>query len=322
MNTELQREQMAEMARLYYIEGKNQTEIGERFGMNRFKTAQYIQEAVRQGIVEIRIHMPVKRDGKLERELTERLGMKRAVVIDNGRLTHEETLAALGKAGAGLVKSLLEPGDTLGIAWGKTIATIAGRMEADRMLPLHIVSLTGSVNLANPELDTAGLAWKVADLYQSDVSLFHTPVYAACEEDKDVFLRQPAVQAAVNRTEQMKVLLSGISATSSLLKNSRMWQEYREAEDEEKEAVGSCCGYLFDADGNTDAFLLNRKLTGATFGAVRKTEYAIGAALGRHKAVAVLGAVRAGLINVLVTDINLAAAILEHAPGGNDDDKI
>ena len=152
MNTEFQSEQMAEMARLYYMEGRNQTEIGERFGISRFKVAQYIQEAARRGIVEIKIHTPVKRDGGLEKELRERLGMKHAVVIDNSRLTHEETLAGLGKAGAGLVKSLLEPGMTLGIAWGKTIATMAGRMEADRMLPVHIVSLTGSAGLMNPEL--------------------------------------------------------------------------------------------------------------------------------------------------------------------------
>ena len=63
MNTEFQSEQMAEMARLYYMEGRNQTEIGERFGISRFKVAQYIQEAARRGIVEIKIHTPVKRDG-------------------------------------------------------------------------------------------------------------------------------------------------------------------------------------------------------------------------------------------------------------------
>ena len=39
MNTEFQSEQMAEMARLYYMEGRNQTEIGERFGISRFKVA-------------------------------------------------------------------------------------------------------------------------------------------------------------------------------------------------------------------------------------------------------------------------------------------
>ena len=56
-------------------------------------------------------------------------------------------------------------------------------MEADRMSPVHIVSLTGSAGLMNPELDTQRLAWKVAGLYQADVSLFHMPVYGAGEED-------------------------------------------------------------------------------------------------------------------------------------------
>ncbi|WP_368378848.1 sugar-binding domain-containing protein, partial [[Clostridium] symbiosum] len=149
-------------------------------------------------------------------------------------------------------------------------------------------------------------------LYQADVSLFHMPVYAAGEEDREVFMRQPVIREAVKRTEQMKVLLSGVSATSSLLKNSRIWKEYQEPEDREREAAGSCCGYLFDADGNTDCFPLNRKVTGASLAAVRRTEFSIGAALGRHKAPAVLGAVRAGLINVLVTDINLAGAVIEN----------
>lgn len=104
--------------------------------------------------------------------------MKHAVVIDNSRLPMKRLWPDWR---TGLVKSLPEPGMTLKNSLGKTIATIAGR-NGSRQNAVHIVRWDGSAGLMNPELDTQRLAWKVAGLYQADVSLFYMPVYAAGEK--------------------------------------------------------------------------------------------------------------------------------------------
>ena len=64
--------------------------------------------------------------------------------------------------------------------------------KADRELSGNFANNRGKLPM--PITGAQRLAWKVAGLYQADVSLFHMPVYAAGEEDREVFMRQPVIR--------------------------------------------------------------------------------------------------------------------------------
>lgn len=60
---------LAEMADLYYNQGKTQSEIARHFDTNRFRVAKLLQDARNEQIVEIRINYSNERNSVLEAEL-------------------------------------------------------------------------------------------------------------------------------------------------------------------------------------------------------------------------------------------------------------
>ena len=72
--------QMEEAAILYYEKKLTQTEIAKVMGLTRQTVSKLLSDAVKEHIVEIKIHNPKTVCEGLSRELSERFGIRRAVV--------------------------------------------------------------------------------------------------------------------------------------------------------------------------------------------------------------------------------------------------
>jgi DNA-binding transcriptional regulator LsrR (DeoR family) len=76
-------------------------------------------------------------------------------------------------------------------------------------------------------------------------------------------------------------------------------------------AAGDVLRHYFDAEGRPLTWAGESRLLAVTPDQLRRTPVVIGAAASRAKAASILGAARARLINVLVTDLRAAEAVLE-----------
>jgi DNA-binding transcriptional regulator LsrR (DeoR family) len=74
-------------------------------------------------------------------------------------------------------------------------------------------------------------------------------------------------------------------------------------------AVGDLCGRFFDAQGQQ--CLIEPGVIGVSLEQLRALDHVVAVAAGADKAAAILGALRGGYLNVLVTDTTAAQAILE-----------
>ena len=81
-------EVLAEMADMYYNQGKTQSEIAQYFGTNRFRVAKLLQDARAEQVVEINIHYSNERNKALEKEMKEAFGLEKALVVN----THVQPL--------------------------------------------------------------------------------------------------------------------------------------------------------------------------------------------------------------------------------------
>ena len=71
---------LADVAEMYYLEGKIQSEIAETVGVTRSMISRMLTEARENGIVEIRIHRPLQSEPELANALKERFGLMDALV--------------------------------------------------------------------------------------------------------------------------------------------------------------------------------------------------------------------------------------------------
>jgi DNA-binding transcriptional regulator LsrR (DeoR family) len=75
-------------------------------------------------------------------------------------------------------------------------------------------------------------------------------------------------------------------------------------------AVGNICARHYDSNGDPVALDLDRRVVGIDLRSLREIERVIGVAGGAVKAHAILGALRGGHINVLITDESAAEEML------------
>lgn len=77
--------------------------------------------------------------------------------------------------------------------------------------------------------------------------------------------------------------------------------------------MGGICGKFFDQDGQMLDICFNQRVVSINLTKLKDFETVLGVAGSENKAKAILGALRGGLINVLVTDSDAARKIIELA---------
>ena len=72
---------IAEIARMYYVEGMSQLDIANMLFFSKAKVSRALRIAREEGIVEFHINYPLKRSMRLESELKRRFGLQEALVV-------------------------------------------------------------------------------------------------------------------------------------------------------------------------------------------------------------------------------------------------
>ncbi|KGI71236.1 DNA-binding transcriptional regulator [Mycolicibacterium rufum] len=299
--------QRAVIARRYYLEGRTRVEIAEEFGLSRFKVARMLEEALESGMVEITIHDPGSIDVDLSAALQKRYGLQHAYAVVAQSKNTADRVEAVAKAMADLLQSILREGDVIGIDCGRTMTRIAPYLQS---LPtcdvVQLTGLAGGLTSNGADLTrrisevTGGRSWPlyapyvVADARTAE-SLASTPPI------KDAFANQSRVTCAL-------VSVGGWTPEAS--------QVYTSISEEEAAALyetgvrAETCGLLLDANGTRVAGLDERRM-GITEEGLRAIPTVIAICAGAEKITATRAVLRSGLVSALVTDTEIAAAVLD-----------
>jgi len=76
-------ERIAEVARLYYEEGKSQAEIGKLLGVSHSTISRMLKEAREQKIVEVFIRQPIKLLSDFSEKLENQFLLEKAYVVNS-----------------------------------------------------------------------------------------------------------------------------------------------------------------------------------------------------------------------------------------------
>lgn len=128
---------------LYYADQLTQSEIAKKLRVSRATIVNHLQEARERGIVSVNISPKAGSRTRVARALMERFALQGAFVIPSG---DEQALAQrLGDAGARVLADQIEDGDTIGVAWGRTVLAAADRISLSRPVKdVTVVQVSGS----------------------------------------------------------------------------------------------------------------------------------------------------------------------------------
>ncbi len=305
---------------LYYQENHTQAEIAGVLGLSRPTVANLLSRARDEGIVTVHLRPDVLRRLSSASALREHFGLHDALVVPNPNGQGGDALArSLGRAAALYLEGLLRPGDILGTAWGSGLQALAEALTPRPIEGLRVTQSLGGL-LTSDAINPARIAWTIAEKLGAHLTHLHAPQYVASPESQALFLREPTVRAALDLARSATLMVLGIGGTDADATAVRAgvitpgdMAALRAAG-----AVGDLSGRYYDLQGQPVETDLGARLIALTLDDLRGITPVIAVAGGPSKTRAILGALRTGCLDVLVTDERTAAALLaEGEPGGS-----
>lgn len=305
---------MAKVADLYYLRDLTQQEIADRLGFSRPTVSRLLRRSRAAGVVRIEVIAPDGLQHRLARELEQTFHLREAVVIPGRGDSPTATRRALGVAAAYYLDRLLKGEERIGISWGTTLSSVVDHMRP-RRLGTTVVPLVGGVGQVAPGIHANDLAQRLAAAHRGHVHLLHAPAVVAHRGVRAALLSDPAIRWVLDLARRVEVALVGIGALvrASTLTQSGYFSVEEFAALRQRGAVGDICTRPFTLEGTAVDGALESRILAVDLEDLRHIPTVIGVAGGTEKALAILGALRGGLVKVLVTDHLAARAVLQMA---------
>ncbi|MGB3482097.1 MAG: sugar-binding domain-containing protein [Mycobacterium sp.] len=298
--------QRAVIARRYYLEGRTRIQIAEEFGISRFKVARELDEALATGMVEITIHSPGSIDVEMSTELQRRFDLKHAYVVTTDENSPQERADAVAKVTAELLQSVVQPEDVIGVDCGRTLTKIADHLTT---LPrADVVQLTGMAGTLTS--NGADLVRRITEISGGRSWPMYAPLVVSDARTAESLTGTPQIQETLAR--QSKVTCAIVSVGAWLPGASQVYELLTDSETKELNEAGVCgetCALLLDADGVRLPGLDQRRM-GVDEHVLRGIPTVIALVTGSKKIAATRAVLRSGLVSSLVTDAEIASAIL------------
>jgi deoxyribonucleoside regulator len=303
---------LLQVARLYYEDDLTQKEIAEELGMSRPTVSRLLAQARQEGIVQISIADPFAENKDPSTELARTYGLRQAIVISSEGVTEERLIRRLGVAAARYLRTSLREGELVGMGWGRTLHAVAEALEPERPLGIQVLPLIGGMGQVSSSLQVNELARRLAEAFDGTWSPLYAPAFVGDEATYESLCQVSDVAAIVQNWPSLNTALVGIGHFAMHRKQSMLFGGYMQEsliqELARRGAVGDLCGRFFDTHGRQ--CLVEPGVMGISLDQLRELKHVVAAAGGEEKAAAILGALRGGYLDVLVTDTTAARAIL------------
>ena len=299
-------------ARMYFLDGRSQDDVARALGTSRSNVSRMLTAARAQGIVEIRVHDQTSREKELEQALQERFELShvRVAAFRPG----VDALAAAGDLAARWLDESLRDGHVLALSWGNSLQAMVESFSVDQPRSVEVVPLVGGLSTADSLVAGQELVRELAGRLGATYRYLHAPALLRSETARDALLAEPAVADVLQRAQTADIAMVGIGAvgtgsSSEILDGLGLTASERKSFFAEGPVGDTCCRF-FDAAGRAIRGVVHDRVLAVELDDLRRIPTVVGVATGAKKAPGVLGALRGGLVDGLITDASLALALL------------
>lgn len=299
------------VAWMYYQDGMNQKDIADRLGISRATVVNYLQEARERGYIRITLNAPAFTTHRAALALCRKFGLTAAYVVPDEGCDAEARFLRAVRAAADWLPTLLEPGDRLGLAWGRTVYEMAELVEVQHIDDLTVLQMVGS--MATPYGFTAeACSTRLAQRLGARCLNLHAPAVISSVELARELRAEPIIAAQLEQLETVNkflfsvgtcdadshIVVSGLASLDDL-----EWHRARGA-------AGVLCGRFIDANGRAIAGPMSERMIGVPIERLVGLDMGILITPGLDKLAATQAAIRGGYVTHLVAGLGVAEALL------------
>jgi len=305
---------MVSVARMYYQQGLKQEEIATRMKVSRASISLILAEARRSGIVEITIRNPLEDNAELSRALCAQFGLARCVVVPTSIRETDILIDLTASRAVEIFDEEVKSGDTVGIAWGRTCHAFMSRYAARGFLQgMQVIPMIGGSNRNMERYQLNEMVRLFAEKLQATPSFIHAPALASSREDFELYMGSSSMKAVMEKWRAINIAVVSVGAppVSREFDGSRVLEARKKSAAPEGLPIGDICARYFDVQGRFVEDELSGRIIGIPVESLRRIPKILCVVGGLEKAYSLLGALKTGLITILVTDEKTAAAVLD-----------
>lgn len=315
--------QMVRCVQLYYRAQRHQNEIARELGVSSSKVSRLLKRAFAEGVVRVELELPKR--PRLEAALIERFQLRDAVVIPHGE--PRDLKEDLGAAAGRYFEKVAADGVRVGLSCGYTLYCLIRALRERRFRDLELYPLSAESTLQLVDLFPNTLVGMMAAKYRPLVRAYALPAQvlgsqAEVERERRRLLRNGEVRRIYDAANNVDIALVGIGVIAEATAGFCSLAAFYGVSVRQLRAlgvVGEINYHPFDRRGGIvdrrELRPLTRRVLAVPPGRLRELsaedgKLVVAVAGGPDKREAILGAMRGGYANVLVTDEDTATALL------------
>ena len=308
-------ELLARIAHRYYADGLTQEAVGHEFGLSRPKVQRLLDRARATNVVDIHISTPPWLHMDIEQELRDRYHLVDAIVAPRrpDPVAQREEVA---RAAARFLERRLADGSVVAVSHGRDTGEVPRFFRPARRMDVTFVSAMGGSPLADSPTNPNEIARSLAARCGGQAVQLYAPAYVESVGMRDQLLRQSAVADTLRVAAGASFALVGIGGVDDACTMVRTGcfsiEEIRRLRG--AGAVGDVLGNYVDVAGSHLESPETARLVGLSIEELHAVETVVVVVSESEKPFAILGALRTGVVDVLVVDEANARFLLDVAP--------
>lgn len=302
---DFQKKQMQEVAILYYQKKQTQSEIAKKMNLSRQTVSKLLNDAIKEKIVEIKIHNPEIDCKELEQEICDKFNIKNAVICGVSNADEELCQIMTVKKAAEHIRSIIEKGNQkIAISWGRTIRRLISEFDDINTFNNIVFPLFGATDQEQDYFLSNELARSFADKIGARVKYAWFPYRPDSIDDSELFKKTSYYKTIRNLWNDIDVAIVGIGNTEIIQTFGKVFGYNEKC----ASAIGDVSTHFFDINGNILDLYENTLC--AEKNNLTDAKQTIAVVSGKNKTEAIIGALRTKMIDTLITDEYTARNLL------------
>jgi DNA-binding transcriptional regulator LsrR (DeoR family) len=296
---------------LYYMHGLRQDEVAKKLAISRASVALYLRRAREMGIVNISTSTALFQNETLARELEDLLGVQSVWIVPEDRHALDPA-SEMPVLAATVFLDLIEKGDRIGVAWGRTIYHIADVMPFADLKGVTVVQLCGNLGAPynyRPDQCTTEIARR---LNAEGINIY-APLVLSSEELAAQLRAEPVIREQLASISDCHLALYSVGGTekdSHLIKCGALLASEMEKM-EQLGARGVIAGQLIDGDGQPMDCAHNRRCISADLASIRNIPKRMMVVQEDEKFEPLVACLRGGFASHLIVTTSMGRRLME-----------
>ena len=298
-------ELMIKIAWYYYIENLTQQEIAKLLGINRIKILRLLDKAKENGLITFQIRNSSTRRLNMEKEFKDLFHLNDVLIIPSPP-SGDSLNDSLAQAASMYINQRIKNNSYINMGYGDTPSRILNYLAQRSESPINVVSLTGGVNYYLPNTQSS--------IFNARLHLIPSPLILSSSSIMEELKKENDIQRIANMALISDFTVMGIggmdTSAATIIKNAILTpDDYLFLQ--KQGAVGDILSHFIDIHGHLIDSDLEKRLMSPPLTKIEKFNNVVGVAGGPHKVEAIYATLMGNYLDVLITDENTAATILE-----------